>query len=157
LENDKPSKVITVGHDPKKQKVLSCIPHSSEVARGAMGDAPEELPWGLDAKKLQKVGWRAGSLCSASSPPARASSVPSAMLRARISAASGVGARWPARRGLRLTGGCFGSLQGSKAQLTSDKIKGFQIGTQVGGGCARARPNGRRAQNGCSRGARAQC
>ena len=100
-----------------------------------MGDAPEELPWGLDAKKLQKVGWRAGSLCSASSPPARASSVPSAMLRARISAASGVGARWPARRGLRLTGGCFGSLQGSKAQLTSDKIKGFQIGTQVGGCC----------------------
>ena len=41
-----------------------------------MGDAPEELPWGLDAKKLQKVGWRAGSLCSSSPPPARASSVP---------------------------------------------------------------------------------
>jgi hypothetical protein len=93
--------------------------HSSEVARGAMGDAPEELPWGLDAKKLQKVGWQAGRLCSASPPPARASSVPSAMLRGRISAASGVGARWPARRGLRLTGGCFWLIAG--LQGTTDE------------------------------------
>ena len=108
----------------KKKYIFIGSRHCLEVARGAMGDAPEELPWGLDAKKLQKVVWRAGSLCSAFPPPARASSVQSAMLRARISAASGMCACYPVRRGLRLTGGCLWLVAGLQGTTNERQDQG---------------------------------
>jgi len=69
-----------------------------------MGDAPEELPWGLDAKKLQKVDLRAGMRAGqggrgiaqrSALPPPRARHAP------RVSVSAARRARARARRGGR--------------------------------------------------------
>ena len=114
-----------------------------EVIRedAGMGDEPSELPWGLDVKKLAKVS------CSSLSHTIECA-LKVARHRAGLSwthhGLSAGACHWRPRMPLessacmrlkssltthRVTISAFWLLQGAKSNITSDKIKGFQIGS----------------------------